>query len=57
MGMAKALVKLLGVVVVGAVIAAVVYAVKRPSAKESSGPLSYDQWPDVPRNPDASTPH
>jgi hypothetical protein len=55
--MAKALVKLLGVVVVGAVIAAVVYVVKRPSAKESSGPLSYDQWPDVPRNPDASTPH
>ncbi len=36
--------------VVGAIVAGVIVAVKR---KKDTGPLSFDEWPSVPRNPDA----
>jgi hypothetical protein len=49
-GAIKALFKLSLLLVVGAVVAGVVFLVKRP-ADESS--ISYEEWPNVPHNPDA----
>ena len=48
MGLLKAVLKLLFVLVVAASIAGVVMLVKRP---KDDGSLSVDEWPDVPRNP------
>jgi len=48
MGALKAVLKVLFVLVVAASIAGVVMLVKRPKDAE---PVSFDQWPDVPRNP------
>ncbi|MHB1210273.1 MAG: hypothetical protein ACYC1I_11305 [Acidimicrobiales bacterium] len=50
MGVLKAFFKLALLLLVGAAIAGVVMMVKRP---KSQGPLSYEQWPDVPENPAA----
>ena len=50
MGALKAVLKLMFVLIVGASIAGVVMLVKR---SPDAGPVSYDQWPDVPRNPDS----
>ena len=50
MGLFKTLFKLLVLLAVGAVVAGVVFAVKR---KKDTGPLSFEEWPRVPRNPDA----
>ena len=46
----KSLLKLLFFLVVAASIAGVVMLVKRP---KDGGPVSFDEWPDVARNPDA----
>jgi hypothetical protein len=46
----KSLLKVLFVLVVAASIAGVVMLVKRP---KDGQPISFDEWPDVPRNPDA----
>jgi hypothetical protein len=46
----KTVLKLLFVVVVAASIAGVVMLVKRPTDAE---PVSFDEWPDVARNPDS----
>jgi hypothetical protein len=48
MGLLKTLFKLSLLLVVGAIVAGVVFLVKRP-ADESS--ISFDEWPSVPRNP------
>jgi hypothetical protein len=48
MGALKALLKVLFVLVVAASIAGVVMLVKRPKDAE---PVSFDEWPDVSRNP------
>jgi hypothetical protein len=48
MGALKALLKVLFVLIVAASIAGVVMLVKRPKDAE---PVSFDEWPDVPRNP------
>ncbi|MGD0852088.1 MAG: hypothetical protein ABSA07_01860 [Acidimicrobiales bacterium] len=48
MGALKAVLKVLFVLVVAASIAGVVMLVKRPKDTES---VSFDEWPDVPRNP------
>jgi hypothetical protein len=46
----KSLLKVMFVLVVAASIAGVVMLVKRPKNEQ---PVSFDEWPDVPRNPDA----
>jgi hypothetical protein len=48
MGVLKTVLKLLFVLVVAASITGVVMLVKRP---KDAGPISVDEWPDVPRNP------
>jgi hypothetical protein len=50
MGVLKTVLKLMFVLVVAASIAGVVMLVKRP---KDAGPVSIDQWPDVPQNPEA----
>ncbi len=50
MGALKAVLKVMFVLIVAASIAGVVMLVKRSPDAE---PVSYDEWPDVPRNPDA----
>ncbi len=50
MGALKAILKLMFVLVVAASIAGVVMLVKRP---KDSSPVSFDEWPDVPRNPES----
>jgi len=47
-GVLKTLVKLAFLLSLGAVVAGVVVLTKKSS---SSGPVSYEQWPDVARNP------
>jgi hypothetical protein len=49
-GLFKTLFKLTGLIVVGAVIAGIVAAVKRP---KDGSPVSFEEWPNVPRNPEA----
>ena len=49
-GVLKALFKLTLLLVLGAAMAGIVMMVKKP---KSSGPVSYEQWPDVARNPAA----
>ena len=44
----KALVKLVVLIVLAGAVAGVVMLVKRP---KDAGSVSYDEWPDVPRNP------
>jgi len=46
----KSLLKVMFLLVVAASIAGIVMLVKRPKNEE---PISFDEWPDVPRNPDA----
>jgi hypothetical protein len=46
----KSLLKVMFLLVVAASIAGVVMLVKRPKNEQ---PVSFDEWPDVPRNPDA----
>lgn len=46
----KSLLKVMFLLVVAASIAGVVMLVKRPKNEQ---PNSFDEWPDVPRNPDA----
>jgi hypothetical protein len=46
----KTLLKLLVLLAVGAIVAGVIFAVKR---QKDTGPLSFEEWPSVPRNPDA----
>ena len=46
----KTLLKLMVLLMVGAIVAGVVFAVTRD---KDSGPLSFEEWPSVPRNPDA----
>jgi hypothetical protein len=48
MGAFKALLKVMFLLIVAASIAGVVMLVKRPQDAE---PISFDEWPDVPRNP------
>ncbi len=50
MGLIKTLVKLAVLVTVAAAIAGVVMLVRR---SPDSAPVSFDEWPEVPRNPDA----
>ncbi|HEY5265983.1 MAG TPA: hypothetical protein VIJ40_04140 [Acidimicrobiales bacterium] len=50
MGLLKTLFKLTLILTVGSVIAGVVFLVKRP---KSSSPISFEEWPSVPRNPAA----
>jgi hypothetical protein len=49
-GVLKAFFKLAVLLLVGAAVAGVVMMVKRPMP---SGPVSYEEWPEVPRNPAA----
>lgn len=49
-GLIKTLVKLAVLVTVAAAIAGVVMLVRR---SPDSAPVSFDEWPEVPRNPDA----
>jgi hypothetical protein len=46
----KSLLKVMFVLIVAASIAGVVMLVKRPKDGQA---VSFDEWPDVPRNPDA----
>jgi len=46
----KSLLKVLLLLVVAASVAGVVMLVKRPKNEQ---PISFDEWPDVPRNPNA----
>ncbi|MGC2486948.1 MAG: hypothetical protein WA359_11970 [Acidimicrobiales bacterium] len=50
MSLFKTLLKLLVLLAVGAIVAGVIVAAKR---QKDTGPLSFDEWPNVPRNPDA----
>ncbi|HVA52928.1 MAG TPA: hypothetical protein VNF05_05385 [Acidimicrobiales bacterium] len=50
MGLLKTLLKLMFLLMLGAVVAGVVYFVKRP---KDDTPISFDEWPSVPRNPEA----
>lgn len=50
MNLLKTVFKLLFVLVLGVVVIGAVYIVRRPKDKS---PVSYDQWPSVPRNPEA----
>jgi predicted membrane channel-forming protein YqfA (hemolysin III family) len=49
-GLVKTLFKLLLLVMVGAVIAGVVFAITKEG---DTGPLSFEEWPNVPHNPAA----
>jgi predicted membrane channel-forming protein YqfA (hemolysin III family) len=49
-GLVKTLFKLLLLVMVGAVIAGVIFAITKEG---DTGPLSFEEWPTVPRNPAA----
>jgi hypothetical protein len=49
-GILKTFFKLAVLLLIGAAIAGVVMMVRRPT---TSGPVSYEQWPDVPQNPAA----
>jgi hypothetical protein len=49
-GVLKAFFKLAVLLLVGAAVAGVVMMAKGP---KPSGPVSYEEWPDVPRNPAA----
>ena len=44
----KVLVKFVVLIVLSAAVAGVVMLVKRP---KDTDPISFDEWPDVPRNP------
>lgn len=46
----KTLLKLMVLLMVGAIVAGVIFAVTR---QKDTGPLSFEEWPSVPRNPDA----
>ena len=46
----KTLLKLMVLLMVGAIVAGVIFAVTRD---KDAGPLSFEEWPSVPRNPDA----
>ncbi len=48
----RVLVRLTIVAIVGAAVSGVVALIK--GSDSSSTPVTYDQWPDVPTNPDAS---
>jgi hypothetical protein len=48
MGALKAVLKIMFVLIVAASVAGVVMLVRRPRDAE---PVSFDEWPDVPRNP------
>ena len=50
MGILKALFKLTLLLVLGAALAGAVILARRSN---DAGPVSYDQWPDVPENPAA----
>ncbi len=50
MSLFKTLLKLLVLVALGAIVAGVVVAVKR---QRDASPITFDEWPSVPRNPDA----
>jgi hypothetical protein len=50
MGALKTVLKLMFVLIVAASIAGVVMLVKRPKDVE---PVSFEEWPDVPRNPES----
>lgn len=49
-GLIKTLFKLLLLVMVGAIIAGVIFAITKEG---DTGPLSFEEWPKVPRNPAA----
>jgi len=49
-GLLRTLLKLMFILMLGAVIAGVVYFVKRPKDDSS---ISFEEWPSVPRNPEA----
>ena len=49
-GLVKTLFKLLLLVMVGAIIAGVIFAIRKEG---DTGPLSFEEWPKVPRNPAA----
>ena len=49
-GLVKTLLKLLLLVMVGAVVAGVIFAITKEG---DTGPLSFEEWPKVPRNPAA----
>jgi hypothetical protein len=46
----KTLLKLMVLLMVGAIVAGVIFAVTRD---KDTSPLSFEEWPSVPRNPDA----
>jgi hypothetical protein len=46
----KTLLKLMFVLMLGAVVVGAVYFVKRP---KDDSPVSFEEWPSVPRNPEA----
>jgi hypothetical protein len=48
MGLLKTLFKLSVLLVIGGIAAGVVFLVKRPA---DEAPISFDEWPSVPRNP------
>ncbi|MHB8378730.1 MAG: hypothetical protein ACYDB2_02280 [Acidimicrobiales bacterium] len=50
MGLLKTLLKLMFILMLGAVIAGIVYFVKRPN---DNAPVSFEEWPSVPQNPEA----
>ena len=50
MGALKSVLKLMFILVVAASIAGVVMLVKRP---RDPGPVAFDEWPDVARNPES----
>jgi hypothetical protein len=47
-GLLKTLFKLALILTLGSVIAGVIFLVKRP---KDSSPISFEEWPNVPRNP------
>jgi hypothetical protein len=49
MGLFKTLIKLVVLLMVGAIIAGIVTAIMR----SNDSPISFEEWPSVPRNPEA----
>jgi hypothetical protein len=49
-GILRTLLKLSFLLLVGAAVVGIVYVVKRP---KDSNPISFEEWPSVPRNPEA----
>ncbi|MGH3732716.1 MAG: hypothetical protein ACRDVC_04980 [Acidimicrobiales bacterium] len=49
MSLFRTLLKLMVLLMVGAIVAGVIFAVTR---EKDAGPLSFEEWPSVPRNPD-----